>query len=223
MDWLETLTGETRMRLLRLVRRSALSVAELAEALDISENAVRGHLAAAERDGLVRQAGVQRSTGGKPARLYELTPGAEELFPKAHALVFTELVRTLREDNGDDAVVERLRRVGRRLGARAGVPADGEGPAAADTDAAAGVAAAAALLESIGGSVEVGEATDGWMIRASGCPLSGLVSEDPEVCMLVEALVAEVTGRRVLESCEKSGRPRCAFRVLDEDGVHRET
>lgn len=212
MDWLETLTGDTRMRLLRLVRGSALSIGELAEALGISENAVRGHVAAAERDGLVRQAGVQRGTGGKPARLYELSPGAEELFPKAYALVFTELVRTLREEEGDDAVVERLRRVGRRMGARA----DGEPGAEAAPDAAAGVAAGAALLESIGGSVEVVEASHGWTIQANGCPLSGLVTEDPQVCALAEALVAEVTGRRVIESCEKSRRPRCAFRVLDD-------
>lgn len=207
MDWLSTLTGETRMRLLRLVRGSALSIAELAESLDISENAVRGHVAAAERDGLVRQAGVQRSTGGKPARLYELSPGAEELFPKAYALVFTELVRTLREEDGADAVMERLRRVGRRLGARADAGKGG---------GAAGVAAAAALLESIGGSVEVLEASHGWTIQANGCPLSGLITEDPGVCALAEALVAEVTGRPVTETCQKSGRPRCAFQVLDE-------
>lgn len=216
MDWLTTLTGETRMRLLRLVRGSALSIGELAEALDISENAVRGHIAAAERDGLVRQAGVQRSTGGKPARLYELSPDAEELFPKAYTLVFTELVRTLREEDGDDAVLERLRRVGRRLGTRKDAEADGQDPAAPPAGAA-GVAAAAALLESIGGSVEVVEGSHGWTIRGNGCPLSGLVSEDPEVCALAEALVAEVTGRRVIESCEKSGRPRCAFRVLDDE------
>ena len=207
MDWLSTLGGETRTELLRLVRGAALSIAELAQALGVSENAVRTHVAAAERDGLVRQAGVQRSTGGKPARLYELTPGAEELFPKADALVFAELVRTLRDEEGDDAAVERLRRVGRRLGARA----DAKGEAGE-----ARVASAAALLESIGGSVEVVEEPHGWTIRANGCPLSGVVTEDPDVCALAESLVAEVTGRRVVESCRRSGRPRCAFRVHDE-------
>jgi DNA-binding transcriptional ArsR family regulator len=101
MAWLDGLVGETRAQLLRLVRRASLSIGDLAAALGISENAVRNHVAAAERDGLVRSAGVQRSTGGKPARLYELTAGAEELFPKAYALVFAELVRTLREEDGD--------------------------------------------------------------------------------------------------------------------------
>lgn len=205
MDWLGTLTGDTRARLLRLVRGAALSIGDLAEALGISENAVRMHIAGAERDGLVRQAGRQRGTGGKPARLYELTPAAEELFPKAYALAFTELVRTLRDEDGDEAATERLRRVGRRLAAGAVVPAG---------SLAERVAAAAALLESIGGSVEVVEEANGWTIRGSGCPLSGVVAADPTVCALAESLIAEVTGRRVIESCQKEGRPRCRFRIV---------
>lgn len=207
MDWLGTLTGETRARLLRLVRGAALSIGELAEALGISENAVRAHVAAAERDGLVGPAGIQRGTGGKPARLYELTPGAEELFPKAYALVFSELVRTLRDEEGDEAAIERLRRVGRRLATDAAGGSNG---------VAERVAAAAALLESIGGSVEVLKEPHGWTIRGSGCPLSGVVAAEPDVCALAEALVAEVTGRGVVESCQKEGRPRCGFRILDE-------
>lgn len=207
MDSLSRFTGETRTELLRLVRAEALTIGELAVALGISDNAVRNHVAAAERDGLVQQAGVQRSTGGKPARLYELSPGAEELFPKGYALVFGELVRALRDEQGDEATVDLLRRVGRRLGARGATPGDG---------GAARVAAAADLLESIGGSVDVLEEPHDWTIRANGCPLSGVVSEDPAVCALAESLVAEVTGRRVIEACQKSGRPRCAFKVIKE-------
>ena len=209
MTWLDTLASETRARLLRLVRGGALSIGELAETLGISENAVRGHVAAAERDGLVRQAGVQRSTGGKPARLYELTPGAEELFPKAYVAVLTELVGVVREEQGEDAALGLLRRVGRRLasGASGGTAAD---------DVAARVAAAAALLESIGGAVEILEEPDGWTIRGRGCPLSGAVAADPQVCVLAESLVAEVTGRPAIEACARLGRPRCAIRVLRE-------
>jgi predicted ArsR family transcriptional regulator len=209
MDWLNTLAGETRARLLRLVRHASSSIAELAQALGISENAVRTHVAAAERDGLVRAAGVQRSTGGKPARIYELTPAAEELFPKAYALVLAEVIRTLREEDGDAAAVERLRRVGRRLAAGAA------GGAVSDEE---GVAAAATLLNAIGGSVEVTRARNGWTLESDGCPLSGVVSAEPKVCALAESLVAELTGLTVRETCRKEGRPRCAFRVA-EDGA----
>ncbi len=213
MSWLDALVGETRGRVLRLVRRAPRSIGQLADALGISENAVRGHVAAAERDGLVRQAGTRRATGGKPARIYELTPEAEELFPKGYALVFTELVRTLRDEDGDADTLERLRRVGRRLGAQAAAAGQVGDPGRQDGRR---VAAAAAVLESIGGPVEVVvDETQGWRIRADGCPLSAVVTEEPDVCALAEALVAEITGRRVTECCRKSERPRCEFRIAE--------
>jgi predicted ArsR family transcriptional regulator len=212
MDWLSTLVGETRMRLLRLVRGASRSIGELAPALGISENAVRGHIAAAERDGLVRQTAHRRPSGGKPARLYELTPEAEELFPKAYAQAFSELVRMLREEDGDEAAIDRLRRVGRRLGARAAASAGGSATLAG-ASIASRVATAAAVLESSGGSVEVFEDAAGWTLRSDGCPLSGVVTRDPDVCALAESLVAEVTGRPVVETCRRNGRPLCAFHV----------
>ena len=209
MDWLARLAGETRLRLLRRVRAAPLPIGELAEALGITDNAVRTHVAALERDGLVRQAGTRRSTGGKPARLYELTPEAEELFPKAYALVFSELLSALGEEQGEAAVVNLLRQVGRRLGARGRV----------NGEAADRVAAAAALLESIGGSVEILPEPDGWLLKANGCPLSRLVAEDPDVCALAESLVQEATGLPVTECCDRAARPRCAFRI-SRDPTH---
>ncbi len=207
MARLDTLVGETRTRLLLLLRERPLSIPELAERLGISANAVRTHVAGAERDGLVRHAGIQRGSVGKPARTYALTSQAEELFPKAYALVLVELVETLRQEDGDDAALARLRAAGRRLGAR-GRTGDGS--------ASARVAGAAAFLESIGGSVSITEEPYGWSLGSAGCPLSAVVSRDPTVCALTEALVAEATGLPVVESCDKAG-PRCAFKLIAPD------
>ena len=41
--------------------------------MGLTDNAVRTHVAALERDGLVEPVGTQRDTGGKPARVYALT------------------------------------------------------------------------------------------------------------------------------------------------------
>src|SRR5881628_604191 len=84
-NWLARLTGETQARLLGLLRRSRQSIAGLARALRLTDNAVRMHIAALRRDGIVEDVGTQRDTGGKPARLYGLTREGEELFPKASA------------------------------------------------------------------------------------------------------------------------------------------
>lgn len=203
MDPITTLLGRTRARLLRLVRRSPASINDLAAAVGITDNAVRGHVAALERDGLLREES-QRATGGKPARVYDLTREAEELFPKAYALVLQELIATLREGQGEDAALALLREVGQRLGAAS---------AAANATEAARVAAASAVLESLGGSIEAERSNGAWLLRSAGCPLSGVVGSAPEACALVESMVAEITRQPVREVCDRSGRPRCAFLI----------
>lgn len=204
MTWMETMAGSTRGELLALLRRSERSVAELADALGITTNAVRTHVAAMQRDGLVQPAGIQRPTGGKPAQLYEITPEAEEMFPKAYGLVLDAVLQLLEERRGRDEVVALLREVGRRAGGVQGFPSG---------DAEADVRAAAEVLRQLGGDVEVEQTEAGWRIRGYGCPLSAVAADHASVCALAESLVAEVTGLKVTECCDRSGRPRCRFAI----------
>ena len=69
-----------------LLRRGPLTVDELARVVGLTNNGVWAHLATLERDGIVRQRGTVRPTGGagEPAYVYQLTAEAEGLFPKAH-------------------------------------------------------------------------------------------------------------------------------------------
>jgi predicted ArsR family transcriptional regulator len=71
----------------------------LARAVGLTNNGVRAHLATLERDGIVRQCGTVRpaSGGGKPAYVYELTPEAEDLFPRAYEPVLGRLLDVLSE------------------------------------------------------------------------------------------------------------------------------
>ncbi len=71
--------------------------------------------------------------------------------------------------------------------------------------------AAVGVLNALGGAAEVETGENGPFIRSDGCPLSGLVRQDPEACLLAEALVATVSGVEVHEVCDRSGRPRCRF------------
>lgn len=202
-DWLSRLTGDTRAELLRLLRRSRQTITSLAEALGLTDNAVRTHVAALERDGIVEHAGTQRDTGGKPARVYELTREGEELFPKAYALVLGGLVEEIARADGRRRALALLRAVGRKVAAAV--------PAAEGREAR--VQAAAAALRSLGGDVEVRPAERGWQLQGYGCPLSAVTAGHPEVCALAQALVEEITGGVVTECCEREGRPRCGFRI----------
>ncbi|HET7240441.1 MAG TPA: ArsR family transcriptional regulator [Gemmatimonadales bacterium] len=202
-SWLQRFMGETRVEMLRLLRRSRQTITSLADALRLTDNAVRTHVAVLEREGVVEHVGIQRDTGGKPARVYDLTSEGEELFPKAYALVLGGLVEEIARSEGEGRAVELLRAVGRRIG---------EGvPAADGTEARA--KAAAAALRSLGGDLEVAAADGGWRLKGYGCPLSAVTAGRPEVCALAQALVEEITGRTVTECCDREGRPRCGFQV----------
>src|SRR5690606_39102564 len=101
---------------------------------------------------------VERATGGKPAQLYEITPAAEELFPKAYAFVLGGLLQLLEERHGRGETVALLREVGARAAAGR-APGDEEGR----------VRAAAEVLRQLGGDVAVERTETGWVIRGYGC------------------------------------------------------
>lgn len=209
-NWHEVLMGGTRGRLLRLLRRARRTIPELAEELGVSDNAARTHLTSLQRDGLVEPAGVRRATGGKPAQVYDITRETEELFPKAYAVVLSRLIEEIEDREGGTRLLEMLRSVGGQ--AAADVSAEG--------DLEARVRIAADVLRSLGADLdvergEVGGGREGgsWLLRGYGCPLSSVVEEHEEACELVEELVAGVVGATVRECCDRSGRPRCSFRI----------
>ncbi len=202
-NWLERLIGETQVRLLGLLRRSRHTITSLAEALGLTDNAVRMHIAALHRDGIVEQVGTQRDTGGKPARLYGLTSVGEELFPKAYALVLGKLLEEIVRTQGRARAIELLRAVGAR--AAAGAPRGGTPKRRID--------AAAQVFRDLGADVEVEKAGAGWRLQAYGCPLAAVTSGHPELCELGKALVEEVVGEPVTECCQRGDHPRCGFQI----------
>ncbi len=109
--------ASTRGQILSLLRRDRRSVDELAQALDLTGNAIRAHLTVLERDRLVQQQSVRRGVG-KPTFVYRLTPRAERLFPKAHEPVLHNLLDALAERDGLAEVEALLRTVGRRMASK---------------------------------------------------------------------------------------------------------
>ena len=210
--WDERFFESTRGQIVTLLRRSGRTVEELALALDLTNNGVRAHLAILERDGLVRQRGsVRRSSGGgKPAYVYELREEAEELFPKAYAAVLGWLLDVLSERLGLEESEALLRSVGRRLAEEHSTRADG---------AHARLESAVDVLNDLGGLAELEEHDGGFVIRGYSCPLAAVTPDHPEVCRLVEVLVAEVAGVPVHERCDRGEKPRCCFEVASADDV----
>jgi predicted ArsR family transcriptional regulator len=210
--WDRRFFESTRGRLVTLLRRAGFTVDELARELGLTNNGVRAHLAVLERDGIVRQSGVVRSEGGggKPAYLYELTPEAEDLFPKAYEPVLHRLLDVLEERLKSDESEALLRSVGRLMAEEHTVPTDG---------ARAGLDAAVEVLNGLGGLAELEERDGGFVIRGYSCPLASVTPDHPEVCCMAETLIAELAGVPVHERCDRGERPRCCFEIASADGA----
>lgn len=206
MRFQERLFGTSRSRVLVLFRRARRTVEELAGALGMTANGVRVHLAALERDGLIRPVGV-RPTGGKPATVFELTPEAEAIFARAYAPALSRLLDVLDESLPSDETVRMLRAAGVRLARHY--------PPGAGSDQMR-LQASADVLTSLGGLAEIERGEDGSLrIKGYGCPLGAVVRAHPRACQLAEALVRETSGLALREHCEREAGepPRCRFDI----------
>src|SRR5690554_929298 len=97
--------GERRKQLLRhlLRKRAGATIKELTQVLGVTRTAVRQHVAALMREGLVAPAAVVPS-GGRPKTLLALTPAGREAVPR-HFAWFGELLVDAVERERDAAGV----------------------------------------------------------------------------------------------------------------------
>lgn len=206
--WYEKLLTTTRGKVLSLLRADPRTVSELADSLELSGNAVRRHLTALERDGLVETTGVRREGVGKPARVFRLTHEARDFFPRAYATVLAELLSVLERRTSADEVEELLREVGRNLAhdaREAGFPEAGS--------VEVRVREAARLIEDIGGLPQVERTNGSFRLVGRSCPLAGVVEEHTLACSVAEALLEELVGTPVSQQCRGNGRPTCVFEI----------
>jgi len=203
--WEKQIGGPARGRIIALLRRGRSTVEELASAMKVTDNAVRPQLQLLEQEGIVRASGTRHGTGaGKPATTYEIAPDAERSLSTAYAPVLSALLEALAERMPPAALDQLLRDVGRRMGpVRAG-----------DAPIDARVRAAASLLSSMGGELDVERTENGYLLRGFACPLAAAVRTEPNACHAVEELVSAVIGAPVRECCDRSAGARCRFEVV---------
>ena len=193
----------TQGRILQLLRKSALTANEIAAQIGLTHNAVRGHLATLQRDGVVREAGWQRGTS-RPAVLYEVVPGAEAIFSKAYIPFVAHLMRVLQERLQQGDLDQIMHLVGRSL-ASEWPRLRGKFPER--------VEAASALLDELGALNDVEKQNGGYVIRGRSCLLSAAVHGRPEVCRAMQSLLTDLVEAPVRECCERGERPRCCFEI----------
>jgi len=197
----------TRGRVVALLRRGGMTTDEIAGALGLTDNAIRAHLATLERDGFVQAQGERRDGRiGKPATVYTVSPEVDTLFSNAYIPLLTSLLSALGDRLTAKELGSLLADVGRRLAASV-APPSGELSRRVD--------AASILLNQLGGlsSVEEVEAGKRYSIQGCGCPVGAAVSERPEVCEAIVALLSTLTNANVRSCCKHGPRPSCCFEI----------
>ena len=202
-NWNRRFFSSTRGRIITLLRRSSHTVEELAQALELTHTAVRAHLAALERDGLVQQRSERRGSG-KPSSVYDLAPAAEDLFPKSYGQLLDQLLEVLPGRMTTEEVETLLREVGRRMAAQWKIPPG---------ELRVRLEAAVEVLNELGGLMERETGGETLWIRGYRCPFAAVVLEHPAVCRLAETLLTELVGVPVQEHCERTGPAPCRFVV----------
>jgi predicted ArsR family transcriptional regulator len=194
--------------MLQYLRRQAATVDDLAQALDLTNNAIRTQLVLLERDGLVCEAGQRWTSGSrKPSQEYRLTADADLLFPKSYDHVLRQLLAVLGERLGQDDLDAAAREAGRRI-------ADEMDAATEGSDTRSRLVVAAEALNELGGLAEVVEEDNQLSIRGASCPLAAVVNGHAEVCRMTEMFISTISGVAVCEHCERGTSSRCRFDVV---------
>lgn len=118
------LLGATKQGILHHLQEGPATAQALADKLGVQVSAVRAHLDALEGQGLLH-ARFRRAGVGRPRKVYELTEGAQELFPRRYHLMLTRLLERIVEKEGRGYAARLLVEVARDMAEELEVPRDG--------------------------------------------------------------------------------------------------
>ena len=204
--WLRRLLAGTRGRLLAELRQGPATINDLVERLSVSANAVRSHLTALERDGLIVQDYAQRQGVGKPAHIYSLAPEASSLNPKAYDVMLGLVLDTARDRSGAKGYAAILKEIAVRIAGK---------PDVRGLSFDKRLDNATAMLAGVGAQVHVERTAKKVRLVGTDCPLSSVVGAHPELCGVLADAIARRLGTTVKECCDRSAAlPRCCFEAV---------
>lgn len=97
-----------------LRHRKGLTVDELAKLLSISRNAVNQHLTSLRNSGFI-QSSVLESTGGRPSKIYALSPRGLELFQRRYSFIAKLLLAWVDRNLGEQNLKACLQTLGEQM------------------------------------------------------------------------------------------------------------
>jgi predicted ArsR family transcriptional regulator len=199
--------GATKMQILVLLRRAPRTIQELATTLNLTDNAVRMHIIALERDRLVVRV-THRSGQRKLSVSYTLAEAGDQLFAKPYGQVLDDVLDQVEERHGTDEVIQIMREAGRRLARERPSLANGR-------PSRERLSTVAEFITGLGGMAEVEEEANYFLLTSYRCPIATVVPGHPQACQLTQAFIEELLHQAtVRERCDRGEEPRCIFEIV---------
>ncbi|MBJ8053285.1 DeoR family transcriptional regulator [Bacillus cereus] len=203
-------TKEEIVQLLKV--KGEHTVAELAEALEITEMAIRRHLSNLEKDELIYSK-MLRQHAGRPTYLYGLSQKGEDTFPKEYKQFAIEILDDLAR-MGDEKILryvlqERTKRTEEQL----------QKKISNQSNLAYKVQEIAAMQEKNGYMVQIkrdGERS--FILEKQNCPLKEIAEKFPQVCEdekdMYKRLFTGANVKTLTNMCE--GDCNCSYQIKEK-------
>jgi len=205
----ESLTPIRRAILLILKREGPATMARLASEIKITKEAVRQQLAMLHQEGWVKKDLLKEKKvrSGRPTVRYTLTPVGDHVFPKAYDELAVEILETLGQTLGTDAMRQLLSNLTEtRVKKWQGLL---EGKTLAEK-----LKALKGLYLAKDPFTSVSKAPDGFRLVEGNCPFLNVASQQPALCSVTVSTLTQLLGVKVVrEERFQSGHGRCVFHV----------
>ncbi|WGU94876.1 transcriptional regulator [Paenibacillus dendritiformis] len=197
----------TRQQMLMLLKTNgAMSAAQLAIQLNMTEMGVRRHLYALEEEGLLETEMV-RQPMGRPLRTYRLSTQGDEQFPKQYHQLILDLLKEMEVWPEDG--------VGKLFESRKQSLIEKYAPQMGQSSLDERVEALGTIQDHNGYMVETEQEEDGsWLLHEYNCPIAQVAQHYKQPCACELALFRELLDADVTRTeCIAEQGKRCTYRI----------
>jgi DeoR family suf operon transcriptional repressor len=204
----------TRAEILTALKKAQpLTAKELADRFGVTPNALRRHLKELEGEGVVRYSREIHGVGG-PVFAFSLTDAGEALFPRAYERALTEILDLVREQQGDEGVIQlfqrrwdEIARVARPELER--LPVDQRATRLAE------------LLTSLGYMAEARPVASALpVLTEHNCAIRLIAERFPEVCAAEERFIADLLGAPVTRQAHITKGANCCEYCIEKTAIN---
>ena len=207
--------GQSQQSLVTVLlrHRKGLTVDELSQLLSISRNAVNQHLSSLANNGLIQSA-LSSSTGGRPSKIYSLSPSGLELFQRRYSFIAKLLISWVDKNLGENELQACLQSLGEQMAG------EFESRVAKHISAADQVREVAAIMCELGYDASVKEhpGNDSEII-VNNCIFYQLADEHQGICELDKSFLMTLLKTEIQhKDCIVRKGDYCCFAVGGQSG-----